>query len=239
MKILALETTERFGSVALLSIRGLHCATSPALLAEITLPKDQRSSQTLHPALQSLFETTQTVPQEINIVVVVVGPGSFTGLRVGVTAAKVFAYTTGAKVIALNTFQTVAAAAPTRADVISVGVDAQRGEVVTAILRRSKEGNIETMHAPKLIAVADWWKHAEQFDHVLFAGPALERWHSKAPPHIVMANEADWFPQASVAGKLATSRIASEHFDDVWSLLPVYSRLSAAEEKIAIPTTLR
>jgi len=223
VKTLALETTEKFGSAALLD--GSH------VLAEIVLPKDRRSSQTLHPALNTLFEQTQTAPQDISFVAVVAGPGSFTGLRVGVTAAKVFAYVTGAKVIALNTFQTVAFAVPSHAGVISVGVDAQRGEVVAAVLRRTAAGQIETIQEPILIAATDWWKHAEQYDNVLFTGPALERWSSKAPSTLVLAAESDWFPKASQAGKLAAERIASEKFDDVWSLLPLYSRLSAAEEK--------
>ena len=223
MKILALETTEKFGSAALLE--GGH------VLAETILPKVQRSSQTLHPALQTLFETSRISPQEINCVAVVAGPGSFTGLRVGITAVKIFAYTTGAKVIALDTFQTVASVVSTYAGVISVGVDAQRGEVVTAVLRQTKEGYLETLLKPVLIAVDDWWKHAEQYDNVLFTGPALERWNEKAPSHLLLAEESDWHPKASATGKLAAGRIASGLFDDLWSLLPIYSRLSAAEEK--------
>ena len=220
-KLLALETTEKFGSVALLF--GNH------VLAETVLPKDRRSSQTLHPALHTLFETTQMTPADIDIVAIVTGPGSFTGLRVGVTAAKVFAYTVGAKVIALDTFQTVAFAMPP--SMISVGVDAQRGEVVAAVLRKTKEGHLETIREPDLISVTDWWKHAEQYDNLLFSGPALERWGGKVPSHLVLAEESDWFPKASAAGKLAAERTVSEQWDDVWSLLPIYSRLSAAEEK--------
>ena len=223
MKILALETTEKFGSAALLN--------DNHILAEIVLPKDRRSSQTLHPAIHTLFETTQTVPKEVAAVAVVAGPGSFTGLRVGVTAAKVFAYTTGAKMIALNTFQTVVSAVPFRSGVVSVGVDAQRGDVVAAVLRQTQQGRIEPVREPELMPIADWWKHTDQYDDVLFTGPALERWSEKAPPHIVLAPESDWFPKASSAGKLAADRISSESFDDMWTLLPIYSRLSAAEER--------
>jgi len=222
MKILALETTERFGSVALLE--------GGRVLAERMLPKDRRSSQTLHPALQTLLETAQRTPQDIDCIAVVAGPGSFTGLRVGVAAAKVFAYATGAKVIALDSFQTIASAVP-HAGVISVGVDAQRGEVVAAVLRQRAEGQIEMVKEPALIAISDWWKHSGQYDDVLFAGPALERWGSNAPPSLVLAEESGWFPTASAAGKLAAGRITRKLFDDVWSLLPIYSRLSAAEEK--------
>jgi len=221
MKILSIETTEKFGSVALLE--GGH------VLAEITLPKDRRSSRTLHPALQTLFETTRHTPQDIEFVAVVAGPGSFTGLRVGVTAAKVFAYTTGAKVVALDTFQTIATAT-SHSGVISIGVDAQRGEVVSAMLRQTESG-VEMVSEPMMMTAGDWWKHAEQYEDVLFTGPALERYGGNAPPNLVLADESDWFPKASAAGKLAAERITAELLDDAWSLLPIYSRLSAAEEK--------
>ena len=233
MKILALETTEQFGSVALLEQRGENAVQSSDTLAEIVLPRDRRSSQTLHPAIQTLLTTTQTVPKEIGIIVVVAGPGSFTGLRVGVTAAKLFAYTTGAKVIAVDTFQTIAFGHPVTDPntLLSVGVNAQRGEVVAAVLHRTKEGKIDVVKEPELIPVADWWNHAEQYDDVLFAGPALEQWAKKAPPNIRLTLESNWFPKASSAGKLAGERIISQQFDDYWALRPIYSRLSAAEEK--------
>ena len=238
MIILAIETTEKFGSVALLENRGVDVAQFPncSVLAEVALPKDKRSSQTLHPALRTLFETTQTAANDVHVVAVVAGPGSFTGLRVGVTAAKVFAYSVGAKVIALDTFRTVAAALPSHCGVISVGVDAQRGEVVATVLRQTASGQIETVREPELISVADWWKHSEQYENVLFAGPALERWDGKSPPHIVRAADSYWFPTASIAGRLAAEQLAAERLvprqeETVWSLLPVYSRLSAAEEK--------
>ena len=221
LKLLALETTEKFGSAALLD--------GDQVLAEAVLPKDRRSSQTLHPALHSLFETAQVAPTSIDVVAVVTGPGSFTGLRVGVTAAKVFAYAIGAKVVALDTFQTVAFAMPL--GIMTVGVDAQRGEVIAAVLRQTEEGRTETIRKPELIAVADWWKHAEQYGNVVFSGPALERWRDKVPPNLVLAKESDWFPRASAAGKLAAQRISSEPWENVWTLLPIYSRLSAAEEK--------
>jgi hypothetical protein len=84
---------------------------------------------------------------------------------------------------------------------------------------------------PALMTVANWWKHAELHDNVLFTGPALEKWSSKAPPNLTLAEESDWFPKASAAGKLVAEHFLTGYFDDVWSLLPIYSRLSAAEER--------
>jgi tRNA threonylcarbamoyladenosine biosynthesis protein TsaB len=222
-KILALETTEKFGSAALLDGKNV--------LAEIDLPKDRRSSQTLHLAVQTLFLQSQIDPHDIGTVAVVIGPGSFTGLRIGVTAAKLFAYAAGAKIAALDTFQVVAAGTEYCHETISVGVDAQRGEVIAALFQRTESGQIKTIRKPELLSVADWQKHAEQYENVLFTGPALERWHHVFHAPFIAAEERHWFPKASVAGKLAADRIQSGQFDDHWSLLPIYSRLSAAEEK--------
>ena len=223
--VLALETTEKFGSVAMLA--------GQTVLDERQLPNDRRSSQTLHPAIQSLFQQTRTKPASVDVVVVVVGPGSFTGLRVGVTAAKVFAYLTGAKIFPMDTFRTVAAAMSSHTGMISVGVDAQRGEVIAAVLQRTASGQITMIREPALMSVDLWRQHADLHDNVLFAGPALERWSGEAKPNLLLADKPDWQPKASVAGKLAVDQIRSGQFVDAFSLQPSYSRLSAAEEKWA------
>ncbi|GHT11621.1 tRNA (adenosine(37)-N6)-threonylcarbamoyltransferase complex dimerization subunit type 1 TsaB [Planctomycetales bacterium] len=208
--ILAIETTEKFGSAALLN--------NKTVLAEVALPKDRRSSQTLNAAIAQIFSQTSTKPANVDTVAVVIGPGSFTGLRVGVTAAKVFAYSTGAKIVAVTTFEAVKHSANE-----SIGIDAQRNEVV-----------VSTNNAPAtMMSVNEWFKQREYFPGIVFTGPALERYAAKAPPDAVLAAERDWFPKAFIAGQIAAERIERQQFDDVFSLLPIYSRLSAAEERLA------
>ncbi|MDR1964562.1 MAG: tRNA (adenosine(37)-N6)-threonylcarbamoyltransferase complex dimerization subunit type 1 TsaB [Planctomycetaceae bacterium] len=223
--LLALETTEKYGSIALLD--GKH------LLSEIRLPQEKRSAQTLAPAMDTILREAKIVPQKISVVAVVVGPGSFTGLRVGVVTAKIFAYAVGAKVVGVNTFDAVAEKCSRfESDYLSVGVDAQRGEVSVALFKKAATG-YEVVGKSELIRVADWWKQAEQLKNVVFSGPALERWHTKIPPNVVLADPSFWFPQASAAGKIAAERLTQPILTEtVWSLQPVYSRLSAAEEKI-------
>ncbi|MDR0335544.1 MAG: tRNA (adenosine(37)-N6)-threonylcarbamoyltransferase complex dimerization subunit type 1 TsaB [Planctomycetaceae bacterium] len=220
--LLALETTEKYGSVAILNGNNV--------LAEIQLPQDRRSAQTLAPAIDMLFQKTNIIPNKIAVVVVVVGPGSFTGLRVGVTTAKMFAYAVGAKIVGVETFDVVAEMCSHFSNnYLSVGVDAQRGEVVAALFKKTETG-YKAADQPKLIRVADWWEQAED---VLFTGPALERWSSKAPQTVLLANEQFWFPQASAAGKVAAEQIVHRNVtENCWQLQPIYSRLSAAEEKI-------
>ncbi|MDR3197342.1 MAG: tRNA (adenosine(37)-N6)-threonylcarbamoyltransferase complex dimerization subunit type 1 TsaB [Planctomycetaceae bacterium] len=222
--LLALETTEKYGSVAIL--------TGKDILAETQLPHEWRSSRTLAPAINSLFRETNIVPNNITVVAVVVGPGSFTGLRVGVTTAKIFAYAVGAEMVGVSTFDTIAEMCSHFSnDYLSIGVDAQRSEAVTALFKKTETG-YKAVSQPKLIRVTDWWEQTEHLENVVLTGPALERWGGKAPKNVLLANEQFWFPKASAAGIIAAEQIDRQKItENCWSLQPVYSRLSAAEEK--------
>jgi tRNA threonylcarbamoyladenosine biosynthesis protein TsaB len=101
MRILALETSDQTGSVAALD--------GDNLLEELILEQSQRSAQSLAPAMQNLLRRVGWQPSDVQLVAVSVGPGSFTGLRVGVTAAKVFAYAVGAEVLGINTLEVIVA----------------------------------------------------------------------------------------------------------------------------------
>ncbi|MDR0522727.1 MAG: tRNA (adenosine(37)-N6)-threonylcarbamoyltransferase complex dimerization subunit type 1 TsaB [Planctomycetaceae bacterium] len=226
MKILALETTEKSGSVAVLD--------GKRILGKTELPKNRRSSQTLHPAMLTLLQQTNVRPAEIGLVAAVAGPGSFTGLRVGITTAKIFAYAVNAEIAAFDTFH-VTAAGTEHNGILSIGVDAQRGEVAAGLFRRTTEGGIDTIAEPVLMPFDDWQKHTERYENLMFTGPALERWRQRFTIKAVFAAEKDWFPKAEIAGQLAADRHAAGNTQNFWTLLPIYSRLSAAEEKRNAP----
>ncbi|MDR2115298.1 MAG: tRNA (adenosine(37)-N6)-threonylcarbamoyltransferase complex dimerization subunit type 1 TsaB [Planctomycetaceae bacterium] len=228
--LLALETTEKYGSVAILNGKDI--------LAETQLSQEWRSSRTLAPAIDLLFRETGIVPDNITVVAVIVGPGAFTGLRVGVTTAKIFAYAVGAKIVGVNTFDAIAEMCSHFSNnYLSIGVDAQRGEVITVLYEKVKNEKAENCYKavsqPALIRVTDWWEQAKRWENVIFTGPALERWSSKAPKTVFLANEQFWFPKASAAGIIAAEQIIRQNVtENYWSLQPIYSRLSAAEEKL-------
>src|SRR5438876_1121982 len=121
MKTLAIETSGKAGSVAAL--------VGGRLLREIRLPADQRSAKSLAPAMAELFSATGWGPREVRLVAVAVGPGSFTGLRIGVTTAKVFAYLTRAEVVGVNTLEVIAAQAPADIGRLSVVLGAERQQL--------------------------------------------------------------------------------------------------------------
>jgi len=100
----ALDTSGFSGSVALID--------GPRVVAELALDANRRSAQTLAPAIAQLLARMQTNPRQIGLVATTIGPGSFTGLRIGVTTAKTFAYAVGAAVLGIGTLEAIAHGVP-------------------------------------------------------------------------------------------------------------------------------
>jgi len=128
-RILALETTDTAGGVAL-------CEENK-IVASARLDPQKRSAQSLAPALRDVLRDAGWKPSDVELVAVAVGPGSFTGLRVGLATAKMFAWHVGAKLAAVDALDAIAeeqrgACATFEGDgaLFSVGMDAQRGDVV-------------------------------------------------------------------------------------------------------------
>src|SRR5436190_10497667 len=94
-RIMAIDSSGRFGSVATL-VGDLNGASS---LRQIALPETQRTAQSLALAIQELLTATGWAPRDVNLVAVTIGPGSFTGLRIGVTTAKAFAYAADTEIV--------------------------------------------------------------------------------------------------------------------------------------------
>ncbi len=220
-RILALETSELTGSVA--------AAADGKVLAELQLDPQQRSAQSLAPAIRSLLEQVGWQPCEIRLLAVTVGPGSFTGLRVGVATAKVFAYAAGAEVLGIGTLEAIAAAAPDEVPAVSVAVDAQRGDVVAQRFQRGAAGWLEAVGDPALVPLEEWL--AALPPGFAVSGPVLKKWTDPLPAGVTMLDRAFWRPTAANVARLAYRDYLAGRRDDLWKLLPVYSRPSAAEEK--------
>jgi tRNA threonylcarbamoyladenosine biosynthesis protein TsaB len=221
MKILALETTENIGSVA--------ASLDGNLLAELRLEHTQRSAQSLAPAMLAVLDRAGWLPGDVQLVAVSAGPGSFTGLRVGVTTAKVFAYAVGADILGIDTLETIAAAAPDDVTELWAVMDAQRGEVAARGFVRRPDGWFEPTGPQKLITVETWLKGLGA--GAVVTGPVLGKLADRLPSHVRALDPRYWPPQASLVARLAERDYSLGRRDDLWKLVPRYSRRSAAEEK--------
>src|SRR5581483_928797 len=102
-RVLILETSGRAGWVAV--------AAGDSLLRSRQLDEARRHARDLAPAVCELLDAAGWKPRDVHALFVSRGPGSYTGLRVGIASAKVFAYATGCALIAVDTFSAIASQA--------------------------------------------------------------------------------------------------------------------------------
>jgi tRNA threonylcarbamoyladenosine biosynthesis protein TsaB len=131
---------------------GVAVRTAAGVQAELTLTGRRRHVETLTPALEHLLAQLDLVPGDLGVVAVDIGPGLFTGLRVGVAAAKGLAQSLDIGIVgatSLDILTTGAAAAGLRGLVLSC-VDARRGEVFAAVHEIDVPGALPAVHDVRL-----------------------------------------------------------------------------------------
>jgi len=232
MLVLAFDTSGFSGSVALLD--------GPRVLASAALDSGRRSAQTLAPAIVQLLVECGRKPDEVKLVATTVGPGSFTGLRVGVTTAKTFAYAVGAEVIGVSTLEAMAHGVPADwlndTSEVQAVIDAQRRELFLGRFRcdslmEEGDGLLRlTRLEPDRIVPTDEWLSGLAAGTIV-AGTGLAKLAERLPASLLTVPPECREAQATVVGRLAWRDYQAGRRDDLWKLAPVYLRPSYAEEK--------
>ncbi len=206
MNILALDTAGPIPSVAVLAGERLF---------EELLPRDRRASEELLPAIGRALAAAALRLDDCERFVVCAGPGSFTGLRVGLATAWSFGRALGRPVEAVSTLEALAEAArPWGAPRVAAFLDAGRGELVGEIFDLSADRACSVAPAAR-VSIADAAS--------LAGGAAV------AVLPADLAVEAGRAPSVGLAEAIA--RAAARSPRDAASLAAIYSRSSAAEEK--------
>ena len=219
-KMFILETSERIGQVAV--------ARGTELLAVRRLEQARRHNRDLAPALRDLCAAQGWRVREIDAVIVSRGPGSYTGLRVGVMSAKALAYATGCALLAIDTFHAIAAQAPAGVQQLDVITDAQQGHVYIQSFRRA--GDALRPEADLCIQpLGDWLARRPAAAWV--SGPGLDAYADRLPAGTPVVGQEQWYPRAESLLRLGWERYERGERDDVWTVEPLYMRPSAAEEK--------
>jgi tRNA threonylcarbamoyladenosine biosynthesis protein TsaB len=225
MRVVALETSGRTGSLATVRLT----ASQVEVVAQFPLPDDRRSAQSLLPALADILETSEWQANDLDLICATTGPGSFTGLRIGVTTAKTLAYATGAKLVGVNTLAAIAAGVEKPNKRVWAILDAQRQELFAACFpsgwQNQENWPLETL----VIAADDWLGRLRSGDVV--SGPPLKNLSERLPADVRMADSSHWSPAAAVVARLGIAGLERGEEIDPMQLVPHYYRKSAAEEK--------
>jgi tRNA threonylcarbamoyladenosine biosynthesis protein TsaB len=216
---LAIETSTRQGSLALMR--------EEEFCTELPLELGTAHGQSLLPGVASLLQQQGLKPDALRLVAVSQGPGSYTGLRVGVVCAKLLAWSLQIPLVAVDTLQALAAGHDTPAGRLWVVTDAQRDAVYAACFA------LQTPHAPQTL-VPTMVLPAHQL--ALQIGPtdavgglAVDKLLQAAPELAPQALGAPRGPAARWVGAEGIAAFQRDESSDARSLTPVYLRQSSAE----------
>ena len=223
---LSIETSGTFGSVAIGSggnvIDAVEFATPRAHAVDFL------------PAIDLLFRSADHRPDEIQDIFVSIGPGSFTGLRIGVTAARMIAYATGARITAVPTLTAIAQNAGFEADppnAAAVILDAKRKRVYASSFRRVS-GSYVCQCEPAEVEPSSFFATQPPGCVVLGEGVNAHRAAVDASGLRVLP-EATYRARAEVVFELGHAMARQGEKKDRRSIVPHYVRLPEAEERWA------
>jgi tRNA threonylcarbamoyladenosine biosynthesis protein TsaB len=221
MRVLALETTDAFGSVALLE-HGVCCC-------EMRLTGSERSTSALAPAIAAALEKQSWRPDDVALLAVARGPGSFTGLRVGITLAKTLAWTLSIPLVGVDTLDVLAEQADVPSGTLHVILDAQRQELFVATFARAHSAERwQRRGANRLVS---WAQFLEELQPDAFVtGPALALGIGERVLSAQKSGPSTWRPTAAAVGELGRYAFLAGQRDDPFTLSPAYGRHSYAEE---------
>lgn len=219
MLILAIDTSTTHGSIALL--RDEVC------LEERTLQLGQAHGQTLIPAIRDLFADHRLQVSDCELVAVGTGPGSFTGLRVGIVCAKTWAYSTSCKLVGVSTFEAIATHASADVQTLDVIADAQREDLFVQSFQHGEAGWTAS-DGVRVVTITRWIEQLTERTTVI--GPGLSKVSTLIPNNVRQLSAESSLPLAASTGLLGVRAGSAGRYSDPWTLEPLYLRRSAAED---------
>lgn len=223
MHLLGIDTSTARVSVAL--------GCDGDLMGEVSLAGGQRHAEQLAPAVRYLCDEVGVEPRQLSAVAVGVGPGLFTGLRVGVTSAKVMAQALRIPAVCVPSLDLVAYPLRHTQRLIAAVLDARRREVFYA-LYLPVPGGVQRVSDYEVNAPDDLVGELEaRGDEVLLAGEGALMYRDRfaALERAELAGPGSAFPRAAALLDLATGRFRREEFCVPSEVRPMYLRQSDAE----------
>ncbi len=217
---LIIETSYKRGFVAL--------AMQGRVVGERVLEEARRHCRELAPAVKDMLAENRLTPRDVEAVIVSRGPGSYTGLRVGIMSAKTFAFATGCALLAIDTFAAIARQAPAEATQVDVIADAQQNRLYRQHFERHEESWIAKTELA-ILRFDDWL--AELTPLTWLSGPGLEIFDPRIPQTLPRVSEAYRLASAGSLLHLGFGKWRRGERDDPFAVEPLYLRPSAAEEK--------
>lgn len=225
MKILSIETATLAGGVALMEEAGL--------IAEYRLHVEVRHSERLLLAIDRLLTDSGTAVADLDAIAVSIGPGSFTGLRVGLSTAKGLAMGGRKPLVTIPTLEAMAWLFPYSNALIAPMLDARRQEVYWALFDMQEGGPVR-LHPDAATSPEAMLEAIGRLDRpVLFVGEGAEKYRelllTRRPGGTLFPPKALRFPSAAGVAELGLARLKGGEVHPPEVVTPFYLRASTAE----------
>lgn len=224
MKVLAIDTSNYALGIAIID--------DQKVIGEyITNVKINHSIRVM-PAIERLMKECELTPSELTKIVVAKGPGSYTGVRIGVSIAKTLAWTLNIPLVGISSLSILAAStARYFQGLVSPIFDARRGQIYTG-LYQFENGQISVLEQDQLVLSKDWAQElTRRPEKILFVGNDLPLHRSVFEDTLgtqaVFAEITEHNPRPSELALLGSSLPG----EDIHSFVPNYIRLAEAEAK--------
>ena len=227
MKVLAIESSSM--------VAGAAVADEDKIISEYFLNHKKTHSQTLMPVVDRVLDSCELSISDIDIFAAAQGPGSFTGLRIGISTIKGLAQSANKPVVGISTLDGLAYNMAYADGIICPIMDARREQVYTCLYEWDSVSlhRLSEYMALPLIDLINILKEKDK--KVIFNGDGVSKYHDIIKEH--MGENAEFAPitcrlnRASSIACLALKEASSGHIQSYMDLVPFYLRKSQAEQK--------
>ncbi len=228
MKLLAIDSSAKSASVAIIE--------NKKLLGEFFINVGLTHSQTLMPMVESILKSTNINIKDIDVLAVNAGPGSFTGIRIGVSSIKGMAMPGNVPCIPISTLYSMAYNLLGANVIVCAVMDARCGQVYNAIFDVSGE-KITRLSEDRTISIEKLYEELEKFEKkVIFVGDGAVLCYNKKEEYksnVEIASESIRYQKASsVAFAAFDEYLKGKPTVDSTDLLPTYLRIPQAEREL-------
>jgi tRNA threonylcarbamoyladenosine biosynthesis protein TsaB len=229
MKVLGIDTSTSCGSVGLID--------DETVISEYLLNLPITHSERLLGAIELISKETRIAIEDLDGWAISVGPGSFTGLRIGVSTVKGLAFATQKPVAGVSTLDALAYQISSTPYLICPILDARKGEVYSAFYRFEGEGHLKRQSAYQAINPEDLVKKIKE--RTIFLGDGLKTYgdylRNSLPSLAIFPSISLNVIRASGVAKLGLDLLRKGEHLDLANFTPLYIRPSEAEMKLSAP----
>lgn len=209
MKLLAIDTSTEY--------LGLAVARDGKVIARMHRKVPMMHSTLLAPAIKTLLGKARMRVKDLDGFCISVGPGSFTGLRIGVTTVKGLAYATGKPIAAVPTLDVIAENAARHVGAICPVLNARKGKVYAAIYR-SDGKTVRRLSGYLLLPLPELIEKLKDLDDIAYLGDMAEAAASSVPGKLI----SGWHPRAAIVARRGMELFRKKRFAKAEKLEPLY-----------------